>query len=334
MWYKSGLQENLLFTLVLVRSQDLALQLRAGPIASGCLVGAHKMGTAVGMVLVFLFLRARPQAWRNTRPFLGAGALLQILAAATFASCAAIPFYGSQSWVLEVLVLTRFLMGLGGGLQVSMAWNQAARLSCGPTRALQNLRLFVAGCLGLGAGPLISSLATALANILPCDQDGFETMLAFVGLVPWMQVVLAVKEVPSLKDQVDQVEVQAASRQRAGENGGRVAVVCLCLAMLVLRNLSLASLEVGAAQLLETYGFGPLVVGVLCAAIVFAALPVQLLYECLKASGKSQTISLHAMLWASLASGFLLLFKGFAVFYAGTLLFFPMMALSSGLVMA
>ena len=295
--------------------------------ASGCLVGAHKMGTAVGMVLVFLALKFYPECWRRPQRGLVAGALLQIVFCLTFALLAFFEVEG-RLWVLWVLVASRLLLGMGGGLQVSLAWNLAARLPS-EHRALHNLRLFVAGCLGLGAGPLVSSLATATAKIVPCssDLDGSEGMLALLALIPWMQLCLILRPLPSLEQMAD-------CRTEGGKSGARAAVVCLCLAMLVLRNLSLASLEVGTAQLFQSkYDIEPGLAGLLCAIIVFTALPVQLLYERMQVS-KQSNVSLQTMLWTSLAAGCLLIFENFATFYIASMLFFPMMALSSGIVMA
>ncbi|OLP99428.1 hypothetical protein AK812_SmicGene18027 [Symbiodinium microadriaticum] len=323
----ANFQDNLLFTVVLVRSHVIALQFQANPMASGCLVGAHKMGTAVGMVLVFLALKFYPECWRRPQRGLVAGALLQIVFSCTFALLAFFEVEG-RLWVLWVMVASRLLLGMGGGLQVSLAWNLAARLPS-EHRALHNLRLFVAGCLGLGAGPLVSSLATATAKFVPCGSDlnGSEGMLAFLALIPWMQLCLLLRPLPSLEQMAD-------CRTAGGQSGARVAVVCLCLAMLVLRNLSLASLEVGTAELFQSkYDIEPGLAGLLCAIIVFTALPVQLLYERLQVS-KQSNVSLRIMLWASLAAGWLLIFENLASFYIASMLFFPMMALSSGIVMA
>ena len=211
---------------------------------------------------------------------------------------------------------------MGYPYQVSLAWNLAARL-VGESRELHNLRLFVAGCLGLGAGPLMSSLATALANLVPCHLDGFEGMLAFVALLPWMQLSVLLRPLPSL-------EQLAACRAQGQASRAQAVVVCLCLAMLVLRNLSLASLEVGTAELFQKkYHFPPVAVGFFCALIVFTALPVQLFYERLQGQ-----ISLHSMLWASFAAGCFLMLESFSALFTASMLFFPMMALSSGIVMA
>mmetsp|Transcript_89354 Transcript_89354/g.124105 ORF Transcript_89354/g.124105 Transcript_89354/m.124105 type:complete len:156 (+) Transcript_89354:3-470(+) len=49
---------------------------------------------------------------------------------------------------------------------------------------------------------------------------------------------------------------------------------------------------------------------------------------------KQSNVSLQTMLWTSLAAGCLLIFENFATFYIASMLFFPMMALSSGIVMA
>ncbi|CAE7241478.1 unnamed protein product [Symbiodinium natans] len=316
----SNFQDNFLFTLVLVRSQRLADDFHANLFVSGCLVGAHKMGTALGMLAVFLALKVSPNFWRATRAVYSTGALLQISGAAAFAACG---FLGDTR--LAGLVLARPLMGLGGGIQISLAFTQAAHLA-GKNRALYNLRFFAAGCVGMGAGPFLSSLASAISPPKPTGQDDFEGMLAFAALAPWMQVSMLLRSIPSLDNVAERKAPRGTSRAQA-------VVVCLCLAMLVLRNLCLSSLEVGIAQLTQThFGFGQLAAGVLCALTVFVTLPVLLLYE--KSERVRFWLSLGAMLWTGLAAGCLLLCERFVVFYFGALLFFPMMVLNSGLVMA
>ncbi|CAE7381353.1 prp22 [Symbiodinium natans] len=311
-------QDNFLFTLVLVHSYALADRFHANPWVSGCLVGGHKMGTALGTFVVFLSLKASPEFWRATRAVYSTGVLLQITAAGAFAVRA---FFGDTG--VAGLVLARPLMGLGGGLQISLAFTQAARLA-GKKRALYNLRFYVAGCVGMGAGPLLSSLAATCSPPKPFGQDGFEGMLAFVALAPWMQVSLLLRPIPSLDHVAECKAPQEASR-------AQVLIVCLCLAMLVLRNLCLSSLEVGVAQLAQThYRFDHLAAGLLCAGVVFVTLPIQLLYE----TSERFRLSLGTMLWMGLAGGCLLLCENFAVLYSAALVFFPMMVLSSGLVMA
>ena len=139
-----------------------------------------------------------------------------------------------------------------------------------------------------------------------------------------MQVSLLLRPIPSLDHVAECKAPQEASR-------AQVLIVCLCLAMLVLRNLCLSSLEVGVAQLAQThYRFDHLAAGLLCAGVVFVTLPIQLLYE----TSERFRLSLGTMLWMGLAGGCLLLCENFAVLYSAALVFFPMMVLSSGLVMA
>ena len=127
-------------------------------------------------------------------------------------------------------------------------------------------------------------------------RNGMEYVLALVALIPWMQLCIYVPPIPAIDQMPGSTATPATSRAKA-------FVVCLCLAMLVFRNLSLAALEVGTAQLAQNkYGFESLAVGLLCAGIVFTSLPVQLLYERLRANKKFR-ISLHTMLWTGLVAG-------------------------------
>ena len=150
-----------------------------------------------------------------------------------------------------------------------------------------------------GRDSRVLMLASAASPVLPWlnrPRNGMEYVLALVALIPWMQLCIYVPPIPAIDQMPGSTATPATSRAKA-------FVVCLCLAMLVFRNLSLAALEVGTAQLAQNkYGFESLAVGLLCAGIVFTSLPVQLLYERLRANKKFK-ISLHTMLWTGLVAG-------------------------------
>jgi len=154
------------------------------------------------------------------------------------------------------------LQGFGGGLQIGLAWNQAAHLVVGDDRGLQNMRVFMAGCLGLGAGPMAISAAGFFDKAIRCSVDpGFSVMFPFVACAPCIQIVLFLQsQLLSLHEASDLGTPPKETSTNSQKT--KATVVFLCLCMLILRNLTLASIEVGSAELLQTnYGYGKAGIG-------------------------------------------------------------------------
>lgn len=230
-------------------------------------------------------------------------------------------------------------MGLGGGLQISLAWTQAANLLSGADRGVQNMRVFLGGCLGLGAGPLIMSASWCITDALECARGfGFMVLFPMSAVLPLIQLAFLLPfKIPSLQSLEAKGSPVLSPRSSAltiGETCRRVAVVLICLSMQMLRNLTLASLEAGASAIFQVqYGWSHGMIGVGTAAIVFAALPAQIIFERFRSAMSPHSWTI-AMLWTSLAASFVMLCPSSIVFLGASMVLFPMMALSSGLIMA
>lgn len=336
----NSFQENMLFTIVLVHAFDFMHDLGAGAVTSGALIGMHKVGTSFGTAVLCMAVHTYPKLWRLSRPIMLLGAWLQIISGFVFGALGLAAMDRGQvqllpvSIVVKLLIAVRFAQGFGGGLQVSLAWNQSAQAMSGNRRGIQNMRVFVGGCLGLGAGPLIISAAWWVATAMPCPgRLGSRLMLPFVAVLPLMQLaVLLPLEIPSLKGVPDVGEQAVATGKRRG--CCRVVVVLMCILMQILRNLCLAALEAGVSVLLETkYGWSRGWVGLGTSAIVFAALPVQLIWERIKTTMAPEAWT-SVMLWTSVASAILLRVRDDKVLQGASMVLFPLMALSSGLIMS
>jgi len=169
---------------------------------------------------------------------------------------------------------------------------------------------------------------------MPCSGDlGSRLMLPLVAVLPLMQLaVLLPLEVPSLEGVSDIGEKAIATGKKRG--CCRVAVVLMCIFMQVVLNLCLAALEAGVSILFQTkYGWSRGRVGLGTSAIVFAALPVQLIWEQIKTIMAPEAWTI-VMLWTSTASAMLLRVHDAKVLQGASMILFPLMALSSGLIMS
>jgi len=215
-----------------------------------------------------------------------------------------------------------------------LAWNQAAQLTSGHRRGIQNMRVFVGGCLGLGAGPLIISAVWWMAAAMPCTASlGSSGMLPLVAALPLMQLaVMLPLEMPSLKGVPNMGEQVITTGISAG--WWRVIVIFFCICMQILRNLALSSLEAGVSILFETkYGWRTDMVGLGTSAMVFVALPVQLIWERLKPIMTPEAWTV-VMLWTSVVAACFLRVHDGMVLLGSSLILFPLVALSSGLIMS
>jgi len=335
----NSFQENMLFTMVLVHAFDFMHSLGAGAVTSGTLIGMHKMGTSCGTAVLCMGVHMNPKLWRFSRPIILLGAWLQIISGFVFGALGFAAMEHSQvklpvGTVVNLLFAVRFVQGFGGGLQVSLALNQSAQTTSGNRRETQNMRVLVGACLGLGAGPLIMSAAWWVATAMPCSgRLGSRLMLPLVAVLPLMQLaVLLPLEVPSLEGVSDIGEKAIATGKKRG--CCRVAVVLMCIFMQVVLNLCLAALEAGVSILFQTkYGWSRGRVGLGTSAIVFAALPVQLIWEQIKTIMAPEAWTI-VMLWTSIATAILLRVCDANVLQGAPMILFPLMALSSGLILS
>eukprot|EP00927_Polykrikos_kofoidii_P038486 TRINITY_DN32848_c0_g1_i1.p1 TRINITY_DN32848_c0_g1~~TRINITY_DN32848_c0_g1_i1.p1 ORF type:complete len:558 (-),score=55.10 TRINITY_DN32848_c0_g1_i1:251-1924(-) len=333
----NSFQENMLFTIVLVHAFGFMHSLGGGAVSSGGLIGTHKIGTSFGTVVMCMGFHMKPDLSRFSQAILLLGAWLQIVSAVTFGALGFATLERIQvklpvDIVLKLLFAARFFQGFGGGLQISLAWNQVAHIAS-DRRGVQNMRVFVGGCLGLGAGPLIISAASWVTAAMPCScRLDSRLMLPLVAALPLMQLaVLLPLGIPSLEGvpTVGEQAIAIGEKQRCW----KLVVVLICICMHILRNLTVAALEAGVSMLFETkYGWSKGSVGLGTSAVVFAALPVQLIFERLKPIMAQQTWTI-VMLWASLTASCFLSVRDDKMLLGASMVLFPLMALSSGLIM-
>lgn len=331
-------QENLIFSSVLIDSLTFSRNLHADAWFSGFLISVHKMGTSTGQLSFLLVLRRFPDLWRKSLAVLGTGASMQIMGALLFClagllSLAYNSLSLSRSLCMNLALCGRFLAGVGGGIQVALAWNQASHLLTGEQRALQNSRIVLAAALGLGAGPLLitaartSTLHDMGSAQLLAGSCEHVSMFPLAVALPMMQLA-AIVQAPSIPDTA--YAATRATTAAVTHAPRQIVVVLLCLLMLMLRNLSVSALEAGMAMVLQTeYSESETIVGVATSFIVLSVLPGQACYEAFRKYTTSN-FWVRSFLRTALLGSVALFYQDVRMLLAACFIIFPTMTLSSG----
>jgi len=329
--------ENLLYSCVFVDSLDFASSVFGDQSASGTIIGIHKMGTGIGTLLVFLLFTGVPNLWQSQgyNIFVGAFAV-QVVAAAAFGSLSMLHVYtetGGNGYFAAIYA-SRWLQGLAGGVQVACGLEQSAFLKTGLQRSIQNTRFYLGGCLGMGFGPLLSSLTTAAAHYVKCREPvGYETTFAVCITIPLIQLP-ALWRLPKTMELEGEGQALATNQKEpADDPTQRYAVVTLCLVLQVLRSMSMASFEAALSELLYTeYHWNRRATGVVTAAMMFSMLPAQIVYERL-ALRFSVNRAIRSLLLVALVGSVLTFANDVFSLLMSALIVLPSLALSSGLIM-
>jgi len=327
--------ENLLYSSVFVDSLDFASSVFGDQSKSGTIIGIHKMGTGVGTLLVFLLFSRNPTVWQTHgyEFFVGAFAL-QVLAALSFGFLSLLHVYsdlGGDVYFTSIY-LSRFLQGLAGGIQVACGLEQSAFLKKGLQRSIHNTRFYLGGCLGMGFGPLLSSLSTATAHCVHCRElAGYEVTFAVCAIIPLMQLPALVRLPKKMMFEGDQIE--GSPEESAEYPTQKALVISCCMALQILRSLSMASIEAALSELLYTeYHWGRRVTGIVTAVLMFSMLPAQIAYESLALRFSVNRAIRFLLLVALCGSGLNLCGDVFSLLLSAIIVL-PSLALSSGLIM-
>jgi len=318
-----------LFTLIMVDALDLSVGIGQDAAFSGFLIGAHKFGTGLGSLLLWLLLLYSPELWRRGRVAVAAGVLLQLAGAIAFG-----------------------LLGLSSRGESAVVPKSE--------RVPENMNFFLAACLGLALGPLFASLAKLAVGALPCGQPGslLDAVLVVNMVLPFVQLscLLAYPSLNGAEDQHSQGREDSESLAVPIAPTWRVVVIFSCVLIQIIRNFSVSSLEAALTLLLEAqYQWSPTWVGPAVALVLSSCLWLKLAYDACR-GWASTTTWLRIMIGIALVGALLLLPLpssrpgGWAGGWQellplgsgarpelrlllGSSLLFPALALSSGLIM-
>lgn len=326
--------ENLVYSIIFVDSVDFASSISWTTIDSGTMVGIQKVGTATGTFIMFLIFLRDTEFWRTGGPSVYLiGFCIQTASVITFAILGlSHVFFGLDGQlILTTVNMARLVGGLGGGLQISFGLQQSAHLVTGSARSLQNTRWFLGGCVGMGLGPLLASSASVMANTVNCGEStpSYEITIALVAFLTLIQLPTFSK----LRPVEDVVDVGITGYGVESDRPRQTVVVLICLAMQVLRAMSMAAVEAAATELLRThYGWSRRITGSVTSLVIFTMVPVQAVYE--KTGGYRQAgKSIRSLLVCAIAGSAFMLISTATNLLGGCVLLLPTMALSSGLIM-
>lgn len=310
------------FSIVILDSYDFCSTLGLSQGHSGRMVGTQMLGSCLGSATAWLAQRQHPDLWRQQpRAPLILGLVCQLLGAVVYCviammatdsagktedlplSIATILFgLNDKPWLSQLLMLSRFLLGLGSGGCQQFFVASMLHITPVPERREQTARWVFAGMLALGSGPMAAAAVQAL------DFSGAWPRFDLVGYVQVTGVLTALVCTMSIPDLGDIKDCLEPAGEKGQDASSRVLVLG-CLGLTGLRSFGVAGIEVALAlQLEEVYKWDQRLTGLVTGAVFLCCIPMKLLHSVL---GKNLSVVGWIRLFSCLAvSGSLLLFRG------------------------
>jgi hypothetical protein len=281
-WYEFSHQS--MFTILIPVSYDLALALNRGAVYSGFLIGTCKLGTCLGSIVPWAYIRWNPEFWRTkSQSFIVCGLLLELLGASVFAVLSIMvafnredPGYQSNfAWQTIVLVIARLVHGIGSGIISNSARQQCIHAIPAEEFPAKMLIRNMTCALATGMGPAFASLALMIAlgtsgkhfpsfAFVPLVMVVFP-IIGFFGLLMVDPIDKETDQCPSARDSPQVSESEVHSRKN---------VVIAGLLFMGISCLGVSALEAATALLLEeSFGWSVQDIGV-AIACCFATCPL------------------------------------------------------------
>ncbi|CAE7780698.1 unnamed protein product, partial [Symbiodinium sp. KB8] len=161
--------------------------------------------------------------------------------------------------------------------------------------------------------------------------SGYEVTFAVCAIIPLMQLPALVRLPKKMMFEGDQIE--GSPEESAEYPTQKALVISCCMALQILRSLSMASIEAALSELLYTeYHWGRRVTGIVTAVLMFSMLPAQIAYESLALRFSVNRAIRFLLLVALCGSGLNLCGDVFSLLLSAIIVL-PSLALSSGLIM-
>lgn len=148
------------YTLVIPDSLGVTMALGGGPAMSGAIVGIFKAAQVLGFASLWVLFSLVASAWqRYARSILLAASWICLVGSACMAGVAFSAASGDQRGCqITLLLLARAVQGVGAGCMIIVFKTYIARTSPPDWNSLHFSRLNLSGMLGIGSGPLLSSI--------------------------------------------------------------------------------------------------------------------------------------------------------------------------------
>lgn len=290
-----ALVDSIIFSMVIPDSYDLTvallpLKLEGSALFSGVIVGAFKVGTAVGAIPTYFLLRRFPDFWRHYyRQSLVACAAMSLVGTALYATvafAANLPgedTTGAKRHLVEVLVFGRLVGGLGAGVRLMLVRTVLTRLSLSEERPALLCRLVFSLTLGVVVGPFANSGVKILYSCNVLSPRCFEAAgLAGVALtLCQLGATMALRPLSASRDVLaEEEQAVRAGNLSAAELARRRSVVLHCLLFTLCRSVWFTGLEAATAMILEVHlGWPSKFVGLGIGAAFLVVVPIRTWYQ-------------------------------------------------------
>eukprot|EP00416_Gambierdiscus_australes_P041817 CAMPEP_0171108714 /NCGR_PEP_ID=MMETSP0766_2-20121228/69466_1 /TAXON_ID=439317 /ORGANISM="Gambierdiscus australes, Strain CAWD 149" /LENGTH=554 /DNA_ID=CAMNT_0011570301 /DNA_START=39 /DNA_END=1703 /DNA_ORIENTATION=+ len=281
---------NLSFTVVIPSSYRMARVVGLGAAYSGLLIGLYQLGVCAGAVAMWVTLRFYPEAWRFSFPIMVGSTFVSLLGAALYfaLSIAAEPFFSGvpveheKPWMAFPLVVSRLLDGFGTGVIVQMGQILIIHLVKSEDRASWMATNQFASMLGIGLGPMVSSVVSAL-NLCHSSTGQLAAVgIGYVGLALTSSVLALARFPRHLDEVIDQqpAPTTQVSSDEIKDARSRIVLVLGSLVMCLMRSFVISGLEAATSFLLEVeYDWGLAPTGIAVGLCFLFCIPVKLFFN-------------------------------------------------------
>jgi len=346
-----ALVDHILFSMIIPDSFDLSSSIGGDAMFSGTIIGAFKLGTALGAMMLFVCLKAWPELWRTSaRSIYFSCVSCNILGLSSYLVVAAIgsnrfPIQGAGAlrWARFALFAGRMVTGGGAGFRLMLLRTHVARLTEAPERPMQMARVNMAVMLGIALGPLFAA-ASGVLDL--CKVGGAQPRFEIVGI---LGLALCLCEfgaalcLPRLDDCTDFLASDHAAESSAtipdAEVQRRRIIIWSGLSVSMLRGFCLSMVESGTAFLLQTrFQWSSRFTGLAIGASFLTVIPLKEYYNKCHANSKTSDW-IRGLMLCSLCGSIALFSYGLnnsrleaGMLLLGDALLFPSFFMSDGLV--
>lgn len=279
-----ALVDNAIFTLVIPDSYDLTVRLGGTAVRSGIVIGANKLGVALGAFFAFMVLRAWPETWRHySRSTFWLCSLLSLVSTSSYLLVVLFEARAGEVWhrhLYPSVVVGRLVGGWGSGIRLMLGRVLIARLSTPGKRPAIQARFVFAIMFGIAMGPVMGSGARILYAKVGTAGIGFIAVGMFGVALSLCQCYAALWMLP-LRDVEDQIETEESMIDFGqSEIHKRRQVMYFCLLFAFLRAFCVSGLEAGTVLILETkLGWSKDFTGLAVGAAFIAVVPLRYAYD-------------------------------------------------------